>query len=104
MEEKILNENEVMEEMIPIGEADLEEVAGGVTGTRRHIKIVNCRNYVNVRSSANSRSDANIIGKAYLGDRYVFYGWSGNWAKVQYGSKVAYVFKEYVQAVKKATV
>ena len=94
MDEKFLNE-----EMEMVNEADLEEIAGGVGSAKKHIKIVNCRSNVNVRSSANSKSDSNIIGHAYLGDRYVFYGWSGNWAKIQYGSVRAFVFKDYVQMV-----
>ena len=94
MDEKIINETEEI-----INEADLEEVVGGAGGAKKHVKIVNCKNCVNVRSSANSRSDDNIIGKAYLGDRYVFYGWSGNWAKIQYGSEKAYVFKDFIQTV-----
>ena len=99
MDEKLINEN--MDATIEaVNEADLEDITGGVqTGSKKHAKIVNCRRSVNVRSSANSRSDDNIIGKAYLGDRYVFYGWSGNWAKVQYGSVKAYIFKDYIQMV-----
>lgn len=94
MEEKNLNENIVM-----LDETALDEVAGGRGGAKKHIKIVNCRHDVNVRSSASSKSDDNIIGKAFLGDRYVFYGWSGNWAKIQYGAVRAFVFKDYVQTV-----
>lgn len=82
-----------------INEADLDEIAGGANATKKHIKIVNCKSCVNVRSTPNSKSDANKIGLAYLGDRYVFYGWEGNWAKVQYGAVKAYIFKDYVQVV-----
>lgn len=88
-----------MEEMNLMQECDLEEVSGGAGASKKHIKIVNCNHSCNVRSSANSKSDANIVGQAYLGDRYVFYGWSGNWAKIQYGSAKAFVFKDFVQMV-----
>lgn len=82
-----------------INEEVLEEVAGGASTAKKHIKIVNCKNCVNVRSSASSKDDKNKIGYAYLGDRYVFYGWEGNWAKIQYGAVKAYVFKDFVQTV-----
>lgn len=82
-----------------ISEADLDDVAGGAGSAKKHVKIVNCKTSVNVRSSANSRTDDNKIGQAYLGDRYVFYGWEGNWAKVQYGARKAYIYKDYVQVV-----
>lgn len=93
MEEKFIPSMEA------INEADLEDIAGGVSSGQKHVKITNCKHACNVRSSANSRSDDNIIGKAYLNDRYVFYGWRGNWAKIQYGSTTAYVFKDFVDII-----
>ena len=77
----------------------LEEVAGGAGSSAKHAKIINCKNCVNVRSSASSADDKNKIGYAYLGDRYKFYGWSGNWAKIQYGARTGYVFKDFVEIV-----
>ena len=89
-----------MEEKLEmINEEVLEEVAGGANVDRAHVQIINCKHCVNVRSSANSKSDDNKIGYAYLGDRYVFYGWEGDWAKIQYGAGKAYVFKDFVQVV-----
>ena len=82
-----------------INEEELEGIAGGAGSAKKHIKIVNCKNCCNVRSTPDSTTDKNKIGYAYLGDRYVFYGWSGNWAKIQYGSGKAYVFKDFVQVV-----
>lgn len=82
-----------------INESELIEVAGGADTAKKHVQIVNCKNCVNVRSTPDSKSDANKIGYAYLGDKYVFYGWTGNWAKVQYGNVKAYIFKDFVKIV-----
>lgn len=88
-----------VQEIETVSEADLDEISGGAGAAKRHVKIVNCRTSVNVRSTPNSESDSNKIGQAFLGDRYVFYGWKGNWAQVQYGARKAYIFKDYVQIV-----
>ena len=87
-----------MEEII-INEEVLEDVAGGAGSSRQHVQIVNCKNRVNVRSTPDATTDDNKIGYAYLNDRYVFYSWSGNWAKIQYGSRKAYVYRDFVKIV-----
>lgn len=88
-----------MDEKLDIIQEDaLDEVAGGA-GAKKHVQIIGCKVCCNVRSSANSKSDANIIGHANLGDRYVFLGWSGNWAKIQYGAQKAYVFTDFVKII-----
>ena len=86
-----------MEELV--NDEVLEEVAGGASSSAKHAKIVNCQHCVNVRSTPEDLGDKNKIGYAYLGDRYKFYGWSGNWAKIQYGSRTGYVYKTFVEIV-----
>ena len=89
-----------MEEKLEmINEEVLEEVAGGANVDRAHVQIINCKHCVNVRSSASSKSDDNKIGYAYLGDCYLFFGMEGNWAKIQYGSRKAYVYKDFIKIV-----
>lgn len=86
-------------EEIKKAEQVLEEVTGGAGATVQHVKIVNCKNYINVRSTPDSKNDVNVIGKAYLNDQYRFYSWAGKWATIQYGDRKAYVFTDYVQIV-----
>lgn len=85
--------------MEELKEKDLESVAGGAGGAQKHVKIIGCKHCCNVRSSAKDLGEANKLGHAYLGDRYLFYGWSGNWAKVQYGSVRAYIYKDFIEIV-----
>ena len=87
-----------MEEKLDmINEEVLEEVAGGAGAEKKHAQIINCKHCVNVRSTPDSKTDDNKIGHAYLGDKYVFYGWTGNWAKVQFGSRKAYIYKTFIK-------
>lgn len=89
-----------MEENINnISVEELEEVAGGLTAAEKHVEIKGCKHACNVRSTPDSKTDANKIGYAHLGDRYVFYGWTGNWAKIQYGAVKAYVFKDFIKVI-----
>ncbi len=75
----------------------LEEVSGGAGTAKKHVQIVNCQNRVNVRKLPDKESTK--VGYAYLGDRYVFYKWVGNWAEIQYGSTVAYIFGDFIRVV-----
>lgn len=82
-----------------LSEADLGEVTGGAGATAKHVRIVNCAEFTNVRSTPDSKSDANIIGCAYPGEHYIFYGWKGSWAQIKYGSGKGYIFRDFVQQV-----
>ena len=82
-----------------INEAELDQVAGGVNVANKKVKIVNVQNYCNVRSTPETTSKKNIIGKAYPNDTFTFYGWSGNWARVQFNSNKAYIHKDYVMVI-----
>lgn len=87
------------EKMDIIQETELDEVSGGAGSAKKHVQIVNCKHSCNVRSTPDSKSDKNLIGHANLGDRYVFYGWSGSWAKVQYGSAVGYIHQDFIKVL-----
>lgn len=63
---------------------------GGKTGT-----IVNCKTQVNIRAKASS--NAKIIGKAKNGETFDVLGKSGNWYKIDYHGKTAYVFHRYIK-------
>lgn len=85
------------DEMITaLGDDELEAVSGGVSAGGRYARIINCMNSVKLRSSPRDMGDDNLIGFACLNEKYLFYGWSGNWAKVQYGNRIVYVYKDYV--------
>lgn len=65
-------------------------------------EIVNCKNYVNVRSGASVSAD--VLGKAKLGDTYevVSSGSAGEWQKIKYNGKDGYVSTDFVRLVYKA--
>lgn len=87
------------EKMNQIPEIELENVSGGAGSAKKHVQIVNCKVRCNVRSSAHSTPDDNRIGYANLGDRYVYYGSTGDWAKVQYGSVKAFINKKFIKVL-----
>lgn len=66
------------------------ETVEGKTAT-----IVNCHTRVNVRAKASSKSD--LLGTADLGSTWKVQGLSGNWVKVEYGSKTGFIHKRYVK-------
>lgn len=80
-----------------IGEKDLGEVTGGAgaSGPNR-VVIVNCASQVSVHS-ASITTDDNIIGYAYLGRSYLFYGWAGNCAKIDFNGGTGYVVRSCVE-------
>lgn len=65
-------------------------VTGDQTGT-----IVNCKTQVNVRSKASSSSKK--LGTAKKGEQFKVLGKSGNWVKIDYNGKTAYIYKTYVK-------
>ena len=75
----------------------LENVSGGAGSASKHAIIVNCDVKVHVRQLPDK--DAPIVGSARLGDTYEFFGWSGSWAKVQYGEHKAYIYKNFIKVV-----
>ena len=87
-----------MEEII-INEEVLEDVAGGAGSVKKHARIINCKHCCNVRSTPDSKSDDNKIGHAYLGDCYIFHGWSGSWARIQFGSRKGFVYKDFIEII-----
>lgn len=84
------------EKMNKIPESELENVSGGAGGTA-HVQIIGCKRSCNVRAQAST--DSTLLGTASLGDRYVFYGWHGSWAKVKYGSQTAYIYKRFIKVL-----
>ena len=56
--------------------------------------IVNCNKWVNVRSGPSTGYAK--IGTAAKGKQYKILGTSGNWYKVQYGSKEGWIYNAYV--------
>lgn len=56
--------------------------------------IVNCNKWVNVRSGPSTGYAK--IGTAAKGKQYKILGISGNWYKVQYGSKEGWIYNAYV--------
>ncbi len=62
----------------------------GKTGT-----IYNCKTQVNVRSKASSTSK--LMGVAKRGETFEVLGTSGNWVKIDYNGKTAYVYKRYIK-------
>ncbi len=62
----------------------------GKTGT-----IVNCKTQVNVREKASSKSK--LLGVAKKGETFEVLGKSGNWVKIDYNGKTAYVYKTYIK-------
>ena len=87
------------EKMNILSESELESVSGGASSAKKHVQIIGCKRSCNVRSAPNSDSTTPILGQAYLGDRYVFHSWSGTWAKVTYGNRIAYIYKRFVKLV-----
>ena len=67
-----------------------DEDVAGKTAT-----IVNCQSFVNVREKASSSSKK--LGEAKKGATYTVKGISGNWVKVDYDGKTAYIYKRYVK-------
>ena len=57
--------------------------------------IYNCNSWVNVREKASSSSKK--LGEAKKGATYTVKGVSGNWVKVDYDGKTAYIYKRYVK-------
>ena len=68
----------------------IEDVLTGKTGT-----IVNCKTAVNIREKASSKSK--ILGTAKKGEKFDLIGKSGNWYKIDYNGKTAYVFHRYIK-------
>ena len=62
----------------------------GKTGT-----IVNCKTQVNVREKASSKSK--LLGVAKKGETFEVLGKSGNWVKIRYNDKTAYIFHRYIK-------
>ena len=67
-----------------------EQPVSGKTGT-----VVNCKTQVNVRAKASSKSK--ILGTAKKGTTFEVLGKSGNWYKVSYKGKTAYIFHRYLK-------
>lgn len=89
-----------MEDIKNITEEKLEEVAGGViAGSAKQVEIVNCKTSVNVRSTPFSANNDNKVGSAKLGEKFPFLGWSGNWARVTFNGKTAYIHKDYIKVI-----
>lgn len=78
-------------------DSELESVSGGSGSSFKYVKIVNCRGTVNVMSSA--EFNAVPIGVARLGEHFRYKGIDRNWVKIQYGSAIGYVFRDYVLPV-----
>lgn len=75
----------------------LEQIAGGKGVVRFTVEIFNCKHRINVRKEPNGKAE--LAGYAHLGDRYVCYGWEGNWAKVAYKNGIAYIYKQFIKLV-----
>ena len=73
-----------------VSDKDPDEDMTGKTAT-----IVNCKSFVNVREKANSSSKK--LGTAKKGATYTVKGISGNWVKVDYDGKTAYIYRRYVK-------
>lgn len=65
--------------------------------TSKKGEVINASAGLRVRSEANTNSL--ILGYLYTGDKVDITGESGNWYKVNYNGKTAYVSKEYVKEV-----
>ena len=74
-----------------------DDVTLEVTGkTVKSVKIINCKNAVNVREKASSSSKK--LGLAKKGATYELLGKEGKWYKVQYTKdKVGYIWHEYIE-------
>ena len=59
------------------------------------VTVVNCKSWVNVREKASSKSK--ILGTAEKGDTYDLLGKSGNWYKIDYKGRTAYIFHSYIK-------
>lgn len=65
--------------------------------TSKKGEVINASAGLRVRSEANTNSS--ILGYLYTGDKVDITGESGNWYKINYNGKTAYVSKEYVKEV-----
>lgn len=65
--------------------------------TSRNGEVINASAGLRVRAEANTNSS--ILGYLYTGDKVDIIGESGNWYKINYNGKTAYVSKEYVKEV-----
>ncbi|MFY3791586.1 N-acetylmuramoyl-L-alanine amidase [Ureibacillus sp. MALMAid1270] len=64
-------------------------------------KVVSTTNYLNVRSSKSTENKTNIVGQVNEGTIFKAYAIEGNWIKVVYQDKYAYISKEYAKFVDK---
>ena len=78
----------------------LEGAAGGASYSRKgNIVIINCQHACNIRSRASGNSE--IIGHAYAGKTYSYYGWEGNWCRIHFNNgRVGYVYTDFVLVIK----
>ena len=65
--------------------------------TSKKGEVINASAGLRVRSEANTNSS--VLGYIYTGDKVDITGESGNWYKINYNGKTAYVSKEYVKEV-----
>ena len=65
--------------------------------TSKKGQVINASAGLRVRSEANTNSS--ILGYLYTGDKVDITGESGNWYKINYNGKTAYVSKEYVKEI-----
>lgn len=84
-------------EEIKLTQEALEQVAGGKSSQRFTVEIYNCKHRINVRKTPSG--EAELAGYAHLGDRYLCFGWEGNWAKVAYKNGIAYIYKQFIKIV-----
>ena len=73
---------------------NLDSVSGGASKVIGQKTIINCKHRCNARSGPSDKYD--IIGHAYLGKTYDFYGWSGSWAMLKIDGKKMYVYKKFI--------
>ncbi len=75
---------------VKVGNATPDPFDTAKTGT-----IVNCKTQVNVREKASSKSK--LLGVAKKGETFDVLGRTGNWVKIDYHGKSAYVFHTYIR-------
>ena len=77
-------------------EEELSKVAGG-SNQAEMVRV--CGGGVVPVYCIPENKPSNMIGYAYSGEQLKFYGFSGDFAKIDYNGRKAYVLKEYVEVL-----
>ena len=81
--------------LVPAAAFAESEQTGEARENESSVTIVNCKTAVNIREKASSKSK--ILGTAKKGEKFDLIGKSGNWYKIDYNGKTAYVFHRYIK-------